>query len=155
MQTQISLVNEDSSKLFAIKVAQYIQPPMLLTFSGEIGTGKTTFIREMIKSLGIKSTIKSPTFSLVESYPYLATYQIHHFDMYRVHDEDELEYIGFRDYLTKEAICLVEWPEKASQSLIHADINFKFTLDGSGRLLTIQTLSYNGEKLFQNFAGQK
>lgn len=151
---KISLKTEQDSELLALKIVQYFQSPLIVTFSGEIGTGKTTFIRFMMKGLGVKTSVKSPTFSLVESYSSQEISQIHHFDLYRIHDEDELEYIGFRDYLNPNAVCFVEWPEKASQSLAQADLNFRFELEGSGRLLTIQTLSFVGQKILLCFSGK-
>jgi len=84
-QKVIFLPDEKSSIHFAGQLAAYIEPPSVLTFSGDLGAGKTTLIRAMLRRLGIESPIKSPTFSLVESYT-CPQFTVHHFDLYRIHD---------------------------------------------------------------------
>lgn len=150
----IALPDVQYSEALAVRLATCLTAPLVLTFSGEIGAGKTTFIRAMLRALGVKSAIKSPTFSLLESYQcqYL---QVHHFDLYRIHDETELEYIGFRDYFLTDAICCIEWPERAGQSLEHVDINFAFTIEGSGRLLTLTATTAAGELILSCLAGKQ
>jgi tRNA threonylcarbamoyladenosine biosynthesis protein TsaE len=148
----IELPDEKALGAFAARVASYLQSPLVLTFSGEIGAGKTTFIRAMLRALGIQSPIKSPTFSLVETYDF-KDLQIHHFDLYRIQDETELEYIGFRDYFLDKALCCIEWPERAKQRLEQVDLNFAFTISGSGRLLVISAQSVVGELIRSNLRG--
>lgn len=150
----IELACESDSEDLAARLALCLVSPLVLTFSGEIGAGKTTFIRAMLRSLGIKTAIKSPTFSLIESYE-SEHLQIHHFDLYRIQDEAELEYIGFRDYFLDNAVCCIEWPERARQSLEQADINFKLTMSGGGRLLFISALSTAGEKVLSCLVGKQ
>ncbi|ARG96582.1 tRNA (adenosine(37)-N6)-threonylcarbamoyltransferase complex ATPase subunit type 1 TsaE [Legionella micdadei] len=150
----IDLPDETSSEMVATHLAACLTPPLILTFSGEIGAGKTTFIRAMLRVLGVKTAIKSPTFSLVESYQ-CEHLQIHHFDLYRIHDETELEYIGFRDYFLANSICCIEWPERASHTLEHVDMNFAFEISGSGRLLTVRALSAAGETMLSCLVGKQ
>ena len=120
----------------------------------EIGTGKTTFIRAMLRSLGVHSAIKSPTFSLVESYQ-AGPLQIHHFDLYRIHDEAELDYIGFRDYFADNAVCCIEWPERATGYLTEADLDFALRLKGAGREMQIHAFSPAGAAVLSCLAGEK
>lgn len=148
----IELVDESASEALATRLATCLVCPLVLTFSGEIGAGKTTFIRALLRALGVKSAVKSPTFSLVESYD-CQTFQVHHFDLYRIHDETELEYIGFRDYFQDNAVCCIEWPERARHGLDHIDINFAFAISGSGRLLTSSASSGAGEKILYGLIG--
>ncbi|MBA2651457.1 MAG: tRNA (adenosine(37)-N6)-threonylcarbamoyltransferase complex ATPase subunit type 1 TsaE [Tatlockia sp.] len=148
------LFDESASEALAARLAAYLISPLVLTFSGEIGAGKTTFIRALLRALGVKSAIKSPTFSLIESYD-CQNLQIHHFDLYRIHDETELEYIGFRDYFQDNAVCCIEWPERARHSLDQVDINFAFTISGSGRLLRSSALSLVGEKILYSLVGKQ
>lgn len=145
----IALPNEQASEDFAIDLARAVSVPLVLTFSGEIGAGKTTIIRAFLKSLGITSAIKSPTFSLVETYEQPQAV-IHHFDLYRICDEIELEYIGFRDYFTAHSICLIEWPERAPYFLEHVDVEFKLMRQGTGRHLSMRGLSIAGKKLLKH-----
>jgi tRNA threonylcarbamoyladenosine biosynthesis protein TsaE len=149
----IDLPDEQASELMATQLAQCLISPLIMTFSGEIGTGKTTIIRAMLKRLGIKSAIKSPTFSLVESYV-CAHLTIHHFDLYRIHHEDELEYLGFRDYFSNQSICCIEWAEHAGSSLPNIDISFNLSIKGAGRHVQILAFSVAGKKILSGLAGK-
>lgn len=150
----IELESEADSEHFAIQLAHCLVPQMLITLSGEIGTGKTTIIRALLKELGVKSAIKSPTFSLVESYD-LDNLQIHHFDLYRLQNEEELEYLGFRDYFFNQNICIIEWAEHAGKILPRADIHLTLTMNGAGRSMLICIGSDAGEKILACLAGKK
>lgn len=153
MNYTIQLPDEAASNQFAAQLAQVVTSPLTLTFSGEIGAGKTTVIRGFLRELGVTSAIKSPTFSIVESYFIPPLLQIHHFDMYRIHDEDELELLGFRDYLTEQAVCCIEWPERVPQSLPGVDIRFSLTIQEQGREMTAQALSETGKHLLASLKG--
>ena len=149
----IDLPSELASENMAIRTAACVLTPLVLTFSGDIGAGKTTFIRAMLRSLGVKSAIKSPTFSLVESYQGNHL-QIHHFDLYRIHDEAELDYIGFRDYFSDNALCCIEWPERASRYLALADVGFSLSIKGAGREMQLCALSPAGAAVLSCLAGE-
>ncbi|KTD79296.1 tRNA (adenosine(37)-N6)-threonylcarbamoyltransferase complex ATPase subunit type 1 TsaE [Legionella waltersii] len=149
----MDLIGEEASQQFAKRLALFIVSPLVLTFSGEIGAGKTTIIRSLINSLGIHSAIKSPTFSLVESY-HVNNLAIHHFDLYRIDQEEELEYLGFRDYFTEHSVCLIEWPEHAGKSLPSTDIRFNLVIKGAARELRISALSATGRRIVQNLSGE-
>ena len=153
MDYVFDLPNEAATECLAKRCAAYLVSPLLLTFTGEIGAGKTTFIRAMLRALGVSAAIKSPTFSIVESYQ-LSSLHIHHFDLYRIHDQAELEYIGFRDYFTNNAICCIEWPEQASHYLETADIGFTLVLKGAGRELHAHAFSSAGIKILSCLAGK-
>jgi tRNA threonylcarbamoyladenosine biosynthesis protein TsaE len=145
------LANEADSARFARSLAVCINAPLLLTFSGDIGAGKTTIIRALLKQLGVQSAIKSPTFSLVESYS-CAVGVFHHFDLYRLHQKEELEYLGFRDYFSNDSICCIEWPEHAGNLLPNVDIRFKLEIKGTGREIQIDALSRSGENILNSLA---
>lgn len=143
---QYIVPDETAMAKLAARFSACLTAPLLLTFNGEIGTGKTTFIRAMLRSLGITGPIKSPTFSLVESYTHNHLL-IHHFDLYRIQDEVELEYFGFRDFLSPNAICCIEWPERTSFCLEMADIACSFSIEGSGRRLDFNALTAPGKNV--------
>lgn len=149
----IDLPDEQASNKFAALIARCLSPSLVMTFDGQLGAGKTTIVRAMLKCLGVQSAIKSPTFSLVESYS-CAHLSIHHFDLYRIHHEDELEYMGFRDYFTPETICLIEWAENAGKALPNVDIRFKLTIKGAGREMQIIALSTLGKKILGCLSGR-
>lgn len=154
MNSTYELANEAASELFATQLAHCLTAPLIITFSGDIGAGKTTIIRAMLKSMGVQSAIKSPTFSLVESY-LCQEAQVHHFDLYRIHQEDELEYLGFRDYFTDQSICCIEWPEHAGKALPKVDIRFKLSSKGAGREMQVMALSVAGERILACLAGEQ
>lgn len=149
----INLPDEQASKRFGERLASCLTPPLLITFSGDLGAGKTTIVRAMLTSLGVNTAIKSPTFSLVESYS-CQNKQIHHFDLYRIHHEEELEYLGFRDYFSSDSICCIEWAEHAGRILPKVDIQFKLTLKGAGREMRVKALSEAGQRILAHLAGQ-
>jgi len=148
MKMCFELPNEQATDALANKLAHGLTSPAILTFSGDLGAGKTALIRSMLRTLGVTSTIKSPTFSIVESYQ-LSDYAVHHFDLYRITDETELEAIGVRDYFSTDSVCCVEWPERAPDLLAHVDVSFvfKFNLDTEGRTLMAKASSERGQDL--------
>ena len=140
----IELPTEKNSEEIAQQLATYLQPPLLLTFSGEIGSGKTTFIRAMLRSLGVDSAIKSPTFSLVESYE-RPQFFIHHFDLYRFQNPYEWDDLGLNDFFSNHTLCLIEWPEKAEALLPPPDWKISLLWVSYGRTAKISAFSNLGE----------
>jgi len=115
------LKNEAAQLQLAASIAENTPPGTVIFLQGNLGTGKTTLVRGFLQSLGFKGNVKSPTYTLVE--PYLIdNKEIYHFDLYRLGSPDELEYAGGRDYFDGQAICLIEWPEKAEGYLPQADL---------------------------------
>jgi tRNA threonylcarbamoyladenosine biosynthesis protein TsaE len=108
---------------------------------GDLGVGKTTFVRGVLQGLGHTGKVKSPTYTLVE--PYViefnvkSSYNLYHFDLYRFNDEEEWEAAGFREYFNEHSICFVEWPEKAGKLLPEPDFDIKISHIANGRKLEI------------------
>lgn len=153
MSVLIDLPTEHASEQLAKRLAACLVSPLIITFRGEIGAGKTTLIRAMLRSLGVQSAIKSPTFSLVESYQ-VENLHIHHFDLYRIHDESELDYIGFRDYFLDNAVCCIEWPERVTGCLDQADVELSLELKGAGREMHARALSSAGTSMLSCLLGE-
>lgn len=150
---QWNLPNEESSRAFGKKLADCLLPSAVLAFRGELGTGKTSIIRAMLRTLGVDTAVKSPTFSLVESYS-CSSLQVHHFDLYRIQEEEELEYLGLRDYFSENAVCCIEWPERASALLSRIDLDVDLRVKGGGRAMRISALSALGERMFLCLTGE-
>lgn len=149
----LDLPDELASEAFATRLAWNLATPLIITFSGDLGAGKTTIVRAMLRALGVVSAIKSPTYSLVESY-LCDDIHVHHFDLYRIHHEDELEYLGFRDYFTNESICCIEWAENAGKALPNVDIRFKLSIKGAGREMQMTALSDAGKNILARLVGE-
>lgn len=150
---RISLNNEAATKALAKRLAVHCLAGMKIYLQGEIGAGKTTLIRALIQALGVTGAIKSPTYALVESYT-IGTTNLHHFDLYRLAEPLELEYIGIRDYFDDKAICFIEWPEKADALLPKPDLLLKLSInDAQGRFCFCEAHSLQGAKLLNVLQG--
>ena len=119
----------------------------MLELRGDLGAGKTTFVRHLLSALGVTGRIKSPTYAVVEPYT-LDDLNIWHFDFYRFNDPDEWEEAGFRDIFASPGLKLVEWPEKAGPHLPQADLLIAIeVLAGDARALTLSAFTTTGEAL--------
>ena len=125
------------------QLAAVCEPGLVVFLQGDLGMGKTTLCRGFIQSLGHTGAVKSPTYTLVEPYE-LAGLQVYHFDLYRLGDPQELEYMGIRDYFGDMSVCLVEWPERGRGALPTADLVITIEQDGAGRVLAFSALTDGG-----------
>lgn len=137
------LKNEAATQAFAQALAPCCQPPLQIHLSGELGSGKTTLVRALLRSLGISGAIKSPSYSLVEPY-HLKALDIYHVDLYRLSHPEELEFIGWRDYQSEQAFFLIEWPQKAAGFLPAADLDCQLDVLAEGRMLKLEAKSDKG-----------
>ena len=102
---------------------------------GQMGSGKTTFVKAICKMLGVTETVNSPTFSIVHEYEGRDGQLIYHFDLYRVKNENELFDIGFEQYTGGDAWCFIEWPEKAAGLLIQPKADIFITSENENRVI--------------------
>ncbi|MEE9446080.1 MAG: tRNA (adenosine(37)-N6)-threonylcarbamoyltransferase complex ATPase subunit type 1 TsaE [Cocleimonas sp.] len=137
MKKTIHIPNEKAMMEFGGKIAEQFPKGGLVFLNGDLGAGKTTLVRGLLRHLGYQGTVKSPTYTLVEPYQ-IEQRQIYHFDLYRLADPEELEYMGGRDYWNSEALCLIEWPEKALGYLPESDLEIDIEYLDEGRNIKYQ-----------------
>lgn len=150
--TYFAATPEETQKL-AVDLAKAVanQNPIetVIFLDGDLGAGKTTFSRYFIQSLGHEGSVKSPTYTLVEPYE-LEIASIYHFDLYRLADPEELEFMGIRDYFGDGTIALIEWSEKGGEHLASPDLVISINIERSGRRFGIEAKSARGAKILQN-----
>jgi tRNA threonylcarbamoyladenosine biosynthesis protein TsaE len=125
------LAAERDTLAFGAALAAVLEPGLVVYLRGDLGAGKTTLARGVVRALGFSGRVKSPTFTLVELYKFSRLY-LYHFDFYRFEDPGELADSGFREYFGPEAVCLIEWPEKAP-GLPAADVCIELRVTDGGR----------------------
>lgn len=133
-------------RAFGARLIEACDQGGLITLEGELGTGKTTLVRGALEAEGVSSGVRSPTYTLVEYYP-LPRFAVAHFDLYRLADPEELEYLGFRDYLNPQTLCLFEWPQRAAGYLQAADLEIKLDYLDEGRQLDLNAGSKWGQQV--------
>nr|WP_227545906.1 tRNA (adenosine(37)-N6)-threonylcarbamoyltransferase complex ATPase subunit type 1 TsaE [Marinobacter fonticola] len=148
-ELSVHLPDESSTEQLGALLVQALRTAgegCVLHLSGDLGAGKTTFSRGVIRSLGHTGAVKSPTYTLVEPYEELQP-PVYHFDLYRLGDPEELEYMGIRDYLENGAVCLIEWPERGEGILPAADCAIALTMAGAGRQARLTAGTPAGQQL--------
>ena len=167
-QLQLEIINEEAMLDLGEKLAALAFQGMVVDLQGDLGAGKTTLVRGFLRGFKHQGAVKSPTFTIVEPYSLdytkLLNYngledssklndqskdvlKIYHFDLYRLEDPEELEYMGIRDYCDGQSIALIEWPEKGLGILPDADLIIELNYQKHSRLLEFISQSNRGQQL--------
>ena len=172
------LVDETATLTFGGRFANCVKPGLIVYLHGDLGAGKTTFTRGVLRGLGYTDKVKSPTYTLVETYEFnneinkdvihdevslkklnldpsdlkkTSKFTVHHFDLYRFIDEEEWEAAGFREYFNTHSIGIIEWPEKAESLLPLGDIDVRLTILNNARSIELSANTLLGEQCLTNF----
>ena len=116
---------------------ELISDQTIVCFYGEMGVGKTTFIKEICKKLGIEDVVSSPTFSIINEYLTENDESVYHFDFYRIEKEEEVFDIGYEEYFYQGNLCLIEWPEKISSIIPENIMKVQITRSDEQRIIEI------------------
>lgn len=147
------LTDTEATEGLGRRLAERLRSGGVVFLQGTLGAGKTTLTRGLLQGLGHAGAVKSPTYTLVEPYE-LAGIKVFHFDLYRLGDPEELEYMGIRDYFLEQNLCIVEWPSCGVGVLPVPDLSIELTVSGTGRRARLQASSARGEAIMQSLITQ-
>lgn len=125
------LHDTEETEQFGAGLYHSLPSKSLIFLQGELGVGKTTLVRGYLRAAGYSGTVKSPTYNLVEEYT-VGEKKIVHFDLYRIIDPEELEWIGINDYFDQDSVCFIEWPDKGKGFLPEPDTVITLGVQGGG-----------------------
>ena len=145
---EILLPDAESQTAFGARLAAALPNQFVIYLHGDLGTGKTTLARGILRGLGHRGAARSPTYTLIEPYE-IGSRRVYHLDLYRLADPEELEYLGLRDFLGDAALWLVEWPERGAGLLPAADLIVGIEYLSAGRKLTLNPHGEAGEGLVE------
>lgn len=133
---QMYLQSTEATEQFGAQLFNSQMSKGVIFLQGDLGVGKTTLVRGFLRAAGYSGVVKSPTYTLVEEY-LIGGRKVFHFDLYRVVEPEELEWVGIRDYFNQDAICFIEWPENGEGFLPESDAVITLETNGVRRILTL------------------
>jgi len=136
------LPSTEATEQFGAALWTLLPEKGVIFLQGDLGMGKTTLVRGFLRASGFTGAVKSPTFTLVEEYT-LGERKIFHFDLYRLNDPEELEWIGIRDYFEQNCLCFIEWAERGTGFLPQPELISSLTAEGLGRNIRFNTVSHD------------
>jgi tRNA threonylcarbamoyladenosine biosynthesis protein TsaE len=151
-QARLHLVGEQAQDAFGRRLAGVLAAPCVIYLEGDLGTGKTTLVRGILRGLGHTGSVRSPTYTLVEPYD-IAGMRLYHLDLYRLGDPEELEYLGMRDLLEASSVLLVEWPERGTGALPPPELVIHIAHAALARDLVLDPRGVVGDRLVAALSG--
>lgn len=149
-ETQLLELGLRLAKTCKKQLAAQADNALVIYLNGELGAGKTTLTRSIVRAFGHQGNVKSPTYTLVEEYQ-LSPYALYHFDLYRLSDPEELEFMGIRDYFRPQTLCLLEWASRGQGMVPAADLIIQIDYAELGRTVRLLPQNAKGEQLFTDF----
>lgn len=155
MKAQYFLADEAATVGLGTALAEVvknnIKKGITVYLNGDLGAGKTTLTRGFVRGMGHQGNVKSPTYTLVEPYE-LTPWQVYHFDLYRLADPEELEFMGIRDYFSDNSCSFIEWPEKGQGLLAAPDLIIDLAYQQEQRTVSLTSQSLLGEQVLNCLA---
>ena len=150
----IELADEAASLRLGQRLAATLPTRAVVHLQGDLGAGKTTLARALLRALGVEGAIKSPTYTLIERYP-VEGGEVAHLDLYRIADPEELSFLGLDELADSARLWLVEWPDRGAAFLPAADLRIELAVEGAGRRAGFEALSPLGADWLAALADQK
>lgn len=150
----LDLGDEAASQQLGQRLAATLPARAVVHLQGDLGAGKTTLARALLRALGVEGAIKSPTYTLIERYP-VEGGEVAHLDLYRIADPEELSFLGLDELADSARLWLVEWPDRGAAFLPDADLRIRLAVAGAGRRAELQALSPQGTEWLAAVAGRK
>lgn len=147
MRCRAHLPDEAATLAFGARLARNLPAGLTFYLLGDLGAGKTTLVRGLLRALGVTGRVKSPTYTLVETYE-LPGFELYHFDLYRMHDPREWLDAGFRD-VSGQAVSLIEWPDKAAGWLAAPDVIIRLSIADESREVECEAASPRGARYLE------
>lgn len=151
---RLFLKDEAATVKAGTQLAVALNAGAVIYLDGDLGAGKTTFTRGVLRACRYQGSVKSPTYTLCEPYELSDDRQLCHFDLYRLSNPEELEFLGIRDYVASNAILFIEWPNRGEGWLPPADLSVSLSESGEGRELTMVALTARGGVMAAQFGEQ-
>ncbi|MCC7487061.1 MAG: tRNA (adenosine(37)-N6)-threonylcarbamoyltransferase complex ATPase subunit type 1 TsaE [Burkholderiales bacterium] len=146
------LADEPATLALGAALAPGVRPGLVIFLRGDLGAGKTTLARGLLRGLGYGGRVKSPTYTLAELYN-VSNLCLYHFDFYRLEYPEEWADAGFRECFGGDRICVVEWPERAGDTLPAPDLEIELTVTDEGRHVRLRARSIAGQRCLEALSG--
>jgi tRNA threonylcarbamoyladenosine biosynthesis protein TsaE len=148
LNAPLDLPDEAATLALGAHLSRSLAAPLLVYLQGDLGAGKTTLMRGLLRGLGYAGRVKSPTYTLLESYD-LPGFTLNHFDLYRLCDPREWLEAGFDELCGRDSVCVIEWPQRAAGALPPADAWLELKVQGTGRQCSVRAESERGKRWLQ------
>lgn len=148
MSKNFYLPDEAATENLGRMLAKTFQPGVVVYLVGDLGTGKTTLVRGLLRALGYEGVVKSPTYTLIEHYS-VGGFEIYHWDLYRIRVAEELNYMGQSDFFDGRAVHLIEWPEKGGGCIVKADLACSLRFESDGRVSRVSARTRKGKQIMK------
>lgn len=148
---RLELADSEATEQLGARLAERLPDALIVYLHGDLGAGKTTLARGLLRALGHEGAVRSPTYTLIEPYR-VGEHTLYHLDLYRLADPEELDYLGLRDFLGEPCVLLVEWPQRGEGMLPEPDLHVRLEYADTSRVALLEAASERGEAFLASVA---